>query len=345
MGNERLHVVWLIANSAGMTTVPRRFYLCVCVLRFVCLLLPVVCLHGQNREVLAEFKIGVVGRDLANPHYQAAHAGVRAAARVLSEQYSIDLEIVVQTPKLAEGESQATALAELLVANADGVVISPEADAGVRAAIEFAVEAGQQVVLVDSLTGIDGVLATVGADEREVGRQAARAILPKLPSEGRVAVLVDAAMGDVQQARLEGAREVLGFRRIERIVQVQADYVSAVATLEQVMEADRNRMIKGWLLLTDAPLQGAPVLPWAPGRLPCVAVQTAPSSFLFMDQGYLTALVAHPCYDWGYRSVELLVDALYREQMPESASIVLPTEVIDSRNVDDYRRRWVQWLQ
>ncbi|ADE54636.1 substrate-binding domain-containing protein [Coraliomargarita akajimensis] len=301
--------------------------------------------QAQNREVLAEFKIGIVGRDMASPSYQAAHTGALDAARKLSEEYSIDLELVVKTPKLAEGESQSTALAELLVEDADGLVISPEANAEVEASIQFAVETGQSVVIVDSPMMPEGALANVRADEAEVGRQAAKAIIPKLPTGGRVALLVEEPMSDAQRERLQGAREVLGFRRIETVVRTGADYTSSIAAIQSAVAEDRNHLIKGWVFLTDAPLRGVPAFPWKPGKTPCVAVQTSPSAFMFMDQGYLTALISHPYYDWGYRSVEILLADLYREQGPEQAEILMPTEVVDWRNLEDYRKRWLQWLQ
>ena len=56
-------------------------------------------LEAQNRELLGEYKIGIVGRDQEDPIYQAAREGAEAAALKLNEKYSIDIELVIFTKK------------------------------------------------------------------------------------------------------------------------------------------------------------------------------------------------------------------------------------------------------
>ena len=110
-------------------------------------------------------------------------------------------------------------------------------------------------------------------------------------------------------------------------------------------EADRNDLIKGWVFLEDWPLLGMPALPWKPGKLPVVAIQSSPSAFIYVDQGYLDALVVHPYYDWGYKSVETMIEKLYNEQKPQNNIIRTKPRVVDWRNVEDYRDNWKKWLK
>ena len=104
-------------------------------------------LEAQNRELLGEYKIGIVGRDLEDAIYQAAREGAQAAALKLNEKYSIDIELVIFTPDKTKGGSQMTSLAELFIENADGLIISPENTEAVRASIDFALQQGQEVRL------------------------------------------------------------------------------------------------------------------------------------------------------------------------------------------------------
>ncbi|WP_269524263.1 sugar ABC transporter substrate-binding protein [Coraliomargarita parva] len=303
------------------------------------------CTFAQNREVLGEYKIGIIGRDQEDAIYQAAHLGAQNAARALSQKYSIDVELLVLTPDKTQGDSQSGALGMLFVEDADGLIISPSDSDNIRSAVEFASEAGQSIIFFEeSLKGIQP-LASVVADETEAGRLAAQAILPKLPTQARVAVLTSAVDDERVQARLKGVREVLGYKRIEKIVATQPDYRSAIETIRQTIEADRNHYIQGWIFLDDWPLLGMPALPWKAGKLPCVAIQSSPSAFIYIDQGYVDALVVHPYYDWGYQSMEILVNKLYRGIDPDTTTLTTEPRVVDWRNVEDYRQNWKSWLR
>ena len=48
-------------------------------------------LPAQNRELLGEYRIGMLGQDQEDAIYQAAHQGALASALNFSEQYSIDV--------------------------------------------------------------------------------------------------------------------------------------------------------------------------------------------------------------------------------------------------------------
>jgi ribose transport system substrate-binding protein len=301
-------------------------------------------LQAQNREILAELKIGVIGRSLADPSYQAVHSGARDAARALSQSYSIDVELRVLTPQLSNGQTQSSALGQLLIEGADGFIISPEINSEVEESIRFAIEEGQKAVVFEGLKPVANALAQVVANERAAGRQAGKAIQSKLPTRGRIAILTSEQPNEAELARLDGLRDALGYKRIECIVTCQPNYRSANEAIRLAEEKDRGHLIKGWVFLNDWPLRGAPALPWPPGKLPCVAIQSSPATFIYLDEGYLSAFVAHPYYDWGYRSMEMLIQSLYRKQSPEPYTLVLGTRVINKDNAEAYRREWQEWL-
>lgn len=320
-------------------------------MRILFLLLAMISLLGQsssllaqNRELLAELKIGMIGRDLSDPSYQAAHAGALDAAQELSNKYSIDVEVRVLTPRLSDGQTQSSALGQLLIEGADGFIISPEASHEVHESIRFAIEEGQKVVIFESLHPLNTALARVIADEQSAGRQAGEEILQHLPTRGRVAVLTSKDPDEAEQARLQGLRDALGYKRIERIVPCEPNYISAIEAVKIAEEEDANHLIKGWVFLDDWPLRGTPALPWPPGKLPCVAIQSTPSAFIYLDNEYLSAFITHPYYEWGYRSIETLVQSLFLNSPPERPTLVLKTRVIDWENAEKYRQEWQHWL-
>lgn len=300
---------------------------------------------AQNREILGEYKIGIIGRDQEDTIYQAAHLGAQDAARELSEKYSIDVELLIYTPESSQGGSQPTSLAELFLENADGFIISPTASEIVASSINFAREEGQEVVFFESeLEGVQPMTAIL-ADEKQAGRLAGKAILKKLPTKARVAILTSSSPTPQLKERLEGVRAALGYRRIEKVVATEQDYHSAIQTIHQTMEEDRNDHIKGWIFLEDWPLLGMPALPWKPGKMPVVAIQSSPSAFIYTDEGYLDALVVHPYYEWGRMGVIAMVEKLHNNKAPESTIMLTQPRLVDWRNLEAYREDWKTWFK
>ena len=307
--------------------------------------LSALCAHAQNREVLGEYRIGIVGCDQGDASYQATQCGAQDAARALSAQYSIDVELLNATPSPEQGESQTTSLAELFVENADGFLISPEAPERIRGSIEFAQAQGQQVVLFEHQLEDLQPLAALVADEVEAGRLAAQAILKTLPTKGRVAILTSEQADAGIHDRLQGARAALGYRRIEKIVPCAPNYAAAIAAIRATQAADRNHRITGWLFLDDWPLLGMPALPWKAGELSCVAIQSSPSALMYIDQGYVNALIVHPYYEWGHASMTALVNQLHNGRAPDAPTVLTAPRIVDWSNLDAYRDNWKSWLK
>ncbi len=320
--------------------------------RFLILLASSLCLQiglsdltAQNREILGEFRIGIIGQDQDDPIYQATQIGAQRAALQLSRDLSIDVEVVIATPNRTLGADQSIALGKLFIGDTDGILISPGDSEIVRPAVEFAIEQGQEMVFFE--TAIEGIepLASFTADEETAGRLAAKAILRKLPSTGRIAILTSNTPSPTLKKRLAGARAVLGYRRIEKIVTCNEDYRSAIEAIIKAEEEDRNDLIRGWLFLDDWPLKGLPALPWKPGKLPCVTIQSSPTAFLYIDQEYVDTLVVHPYYEWGYQGVETLVNKLFKDITPGNRLKQSEPTLIDWKNVDQYRQDWADWLR
>ncbi|MFQ3224079.1 MAG: ribose transport system substrate-binding protein [Lentimonas sp.] len=340
--HERFNLPDISHSPSIITAVIRHFKF---TLSAAVLLLGTLGAHAQNREILGEYRIGIVGRDQGDATYQATHLGAQNAARELSEQYSIDVELLVFTPNVEQGGSQQAALAGLFIEDADGFIISPAEPEALRPSIEFALEQGQEVVFFENQIKDIEPLAAYIADEVEAGRLAAQSLLKKLPTKGRVAILVSDNLDSGMQDRLAGAREALGYRRIEKVVQCAPDYQSAIEAIRATQEADRNDLIKGWLFLGDWPLLGMPALPWEPGQFPCVAIQSSPSAFMYIDQGYVDALIVHPYYEWGQSSMTALVNKLHKQESPKEQIQRNAPRVVDWRNIETYRESWKIWLK
>ena len=297
---------------------------------------------AQNLEVLGEYKIGIVGQDFEDAIYQATHLGAQEAARDLSRRYSIDIELIVLTPDLNQGGDQEVSIGQLFIGDADGFIISPVK--GVQNAVAFAQEQNQQIIFFE--TALENIvpLASIIADEYTSGVLAGRYIAKLLPNKGRAAILMANNPSAAMLERLDGVRTSLGYKRIEKIVRCEPYYSAAIAAICEADRDDVNDYIDGWVFLDDWPLLGIPTLPWEAGRLPCVAIQSSPSAFLYLDKGYVNALVVHPYYKWGYQSVVMMVDKLHKNQLPNLPHTITAPMVVDWQNVESYRKSWKHWF-
>jgi len=55
-------------------------------------------------------------------------------------------------------------------------------------------------------------------------------------------------------------------------------------------------------------------------------------------------LLAQQCYEWGYRSVEHLVNKVHFKKNPSSVKDVSPLVPVTRANVDEYAKNWEKWL-
>jgi ABC-type sugar transport system substrate-binding protein len=300
--------------------------------------------NAQNIEILGEYRIGIVGQEKNNSIYQATHVGALDAALAISKRDSIDIEVIVLTPDQSQGQNQEDSLGQLFIENADGIIISPGNAPTTHEAIRFAQEQGQKIVFFETDVEEINSFASIIANEFRAGFLAGKTIEKLLPTRARIAILMNAESNSTQQERLRGLRSAIGYKRIEKIVTTQPDYFSSIEAIRKTEDTDRNDLISGWVFLDDWPLLGMPAFPWKAGERPCVAIQSSPSAFMHLDQGYLDALVVHAYYDWGYKSVETLIEYLHNNKT-SPRRIETEPQVIDRLNIKSYRNKWQQWLQ
>jgi ribose transport system substrate-binding protein len=55
-------------------------------------------------------------------------------------------------------------------------------------------------------------------------------------------------------------------------------------------------------------------------------------------------LLAQQVYEWGYRSIEHLVDKVILKKNPASVKDVSPLIPVTKANVDEFAKNWEKWL-
>ncbi|MDQ6631079.1 MAG: substrate-binding domain-containing protein, partial [Verrucomicrobiota bacterium] len=116
----------------------------------------------------------------------------------------------------------------------------------------------------------------------------------------------------------------------------------AAAKVEQVMQS--NPDITGWAMIGGWPLFTDNALKWSPGSVKCVSVDALPPELAYLRSGHVQLLLAQQVFEWGYRSVEHLINKIHLKKNPAKIKDVSPLIPVTKKNVDEFAKNWEKWL-
>jgi ribose transport system substrate-binding protein len=292
-----------------------------------------------------ELTLGLVAKSQGNPVFQAARVGAEDAAKELGKELGMTIKIDWRTPNEEDAQKQAEAIEQLVLAGAEGIAVSCSDANKLTATIDRAVDNGVPVVTFDSDAPASKRFVTYGVDDLECGQQTMAELAKAMNGQGVVAVLAGNQTAPNLQKRVQGVREEakkypgITIRDVYYHKETPQD---AAAKVEQVMQANPDitgwAMIGGWALFTDNALK------WTPGTVQCVSVDALPAQLAYIRSGHVPVLLAQQCYQWGHRSVNLLVDKIVRKKSPPAAKEISSLVRVDASNLEAYGKNWEKWL-
>ncbi|MBI2513409.1 MAG: substrate-binding domain-containing protein [Opitutae bacterium] len=290
--------------------------------------------------------LGLVAKSQGNPVFQAARVGAEDAAADLGKKLGLTIKIDWRTPNEEDAQKQAEAIEQLVLAGAEGIAVSCSDANKLTDAINSAVNNGVPVVTFDSDAPNSKRFATYGIDDLECGKQTMEELARVLGGKGIIAVLAGNQNAPNLQRRVAGVREAakkypgIAIRDVYYHKETPQD---AAAKVEQVMQANPDitgwAMIGGWALFTDNALK------WQPGTVQCVSVDALPAQLAYIRSGHVPVLLGQQCYQWGYRSVGLLIDKIVLKKDPPAVKEISALVPVTKDNVDDYAKNWAKWLR
>ena len=294
----------------------------------------------------ASYQIGLIAKSESNPVFIAARVGAEDAARELSAKYNIDVKILWRTPAEEDAQKQAAFIEQLIVSGVDGLAISCSDASKVTPAINKAVGRGIQVVCFDSDAPASKRFVYHGVDDVECGRAVMRELAAALrDSRGRIAILAGNQTAPNLQARVRGVKEELEKHPDLKLADVYFHRETAQDAAAKVQEVQTaNPDIVGWAMVGGWPLFSDALMNWPPGRVQIVAVDALPAQLKYVEKGIVQALLAQRVYDWGHRSVELLIDKLHNNKAPRSKRDVAKLDRVTRENAREYGKNWEKWL-
>jgi ribose transport system substrate-binding protein len=291
------------------------------------------------------YTIGLVAKSQGNPVFQAARVGATDAARDLGEKHGLEIRIDWRTPNEEDAQRQAQAIEQLVLAGVDGIAVSCSDANMLTDAINSAVRNGVPVATFDSDAPASRRFVTFGVDDIQCGEQVMRELAKVMGGKGVVAVLAGNQNAPNLQKRVQGvrnaARQYPGIN-IRGVYYHRETPQDAAARVEQVMQA--NPDVTGWAMVGGWPLFTENALRWPPGTVKCVSVDALPPQLAYLRSGHVQMLLAQQVYEWGYRSVEHLINKLHFKKDPDVLHDVSPLVPVTVENVDEFAKNWEKWL-
>src|SRR6267378_3986019 len=305
-------------------------------------LLSLASVHAQGKKA---YTIGLIAKSQSNPVFQAARVGAEQAAKDLGNKNGISIKIDWRTPNDEDAQKQAEALEQLVLAGANGIAVSCSDANKLTDAINSAVRNGVPVATFDSDAPASKRFVTYGVDDVKCGEQVMDELAKVMDGKGIVAILAGNQNAPNLQKRVQGAKNAAkkypGIKIRESYYHKETPQ-DAAAKVEQVMQA--NPDINGWAMIGGWPLITDNALKWQPGSVKCVSVDALPPELAYLKSGHVQLLLAQQVYDWGYRSIEHLINKIHLKKDPSSVKDVSPLLPVTRETADEFARNWEKWL-
>ena len=288
-------------------------------------------------------KIVMIAKNTTNPIFVSARKGAEAAARDLAEKHRIRIEIVWMTPDREDGDLQASAIAQAVRDRASAILISCSDPARTTSAIDNAVERGVPVMTFDSDAANSKRFAFYGVDDEKLGQTVMRELASQIRKKGPVAILAGNADAPNLRKRVDAVKkEAALYPGIQIVGTYNHTETPADAAAEVIRAQAENPQIRGWAMVGGWALSTPRLMKELdPKKVTAVAVNALPAQLPFVENGLAPVLLALPTYNWGYVSVQRIVDKIHLKQ--EVPTIIPPMDVV--RVTKDNLGTWARQLQ
>lgn len=278
----------------------------------------------------AHYEIAVIAKSSTNPVFLAARTGAEAAAKKLSADHKITIDVVWLTPPQEDGQVQAQRIAQAVNEGAHAILISCSDAGKVTGAINDAVARGVEVMTFDSDAAQSKRFAYYGVDDEKIGRALMAELAPLMGGKGKVAILAGNQNAPNLRKRVDGVRKEAaekhpGITIVDAFFHLETPQ-DAAAEVVRVQNAYPE--ITGWAMVGGWPLFTKTLLTdLDPKKVKVAAVDALPAELVYVDKGLAPVLLAQPVYLWGSKGVETIIDKIHFKKSVPAIIPMVPTRV------------------
>lgn len=299
---------------------------------------------AEEAKKPAKYTFGLIAKSQSNPVFQAALKGAQSAAKELSKD-GVEITIEWRTPNEEDAQKQAENIEQLVSAGVSGISISCSDASKVTKAIDDAVAKGIPVMCFDSDAPQSKRFAYFGVDDEQTGGRVMEELVKALADKkGRIAVLAGNQTAPNLQARVRGALKKaneLGYKidPTKDVFYNKETPQDAAQAMEDVQ--NNNPDIIGWALVGGWPLFTDALLKWEPGKVKIVSVDALPAQLPYVEKGVAQMLLAQRVFDWGYKSVELLLEKV--QGKPVSDRVISELVPVTKDSLKEWGQQLKKW--
>jgi ribose transport system substrate-binding protein len=292
----------------------------------------------------AGLKIAMIAKSSTNPVFLSARTGAEAAAKALSQQQHVPIEIVWMTPPTEDGQVQAQRVAQAVNEGAGAILISCSDAGKVTGAINDAVARGVPVMTFDSDAPDSKRFAFYGVDDVKAGAAVMDELAKQMGEKGNVAILAGNQNAPNLRKRVDGVKQAAAkypqMKIIDTFYHVETPQDAAA---EVVRVQNAYPQIQGWAMIGGWPLFTQTLLTdLDPKKIKIVAVDALPVELAYVEKGLAPVLLAQPTYKWGQVSVERIVDkVLLKKDVPAINQMELVR--VSKDNLGEWAKQLKDW--
>ncbi len=301
--------------------------------------------HSQTTPPAADvkpLKLAFVTNN-SSDFWTIARAGVNKAKE---EVPNIEVEFTI--PGDGQAATQKRLVEDLLVKKVDGIAISP-IDPANQTQFLNSVASKAMLVTQDSDAPKTNRSVYIGTDNSAAGLQAGELLKKVLPDGGKVMVFVGTLDAQNAKDRLAGVKKAIAGTKIT-IVDVRTDDTDRVRAKANVQDTlvkypDIAGLVGLWSYNGPA-IRGAVKDANKIGKVKIVCFDEEADTLAGVKNGEIEGTVVQQPYEFGHQSMIVMAKVLRGDTsvIPASKTIIVPTQVIDKSNVDDFSAKLKSYL-
>lgn len=299
---------------------------------------------AQSGTAGRTFRIAMIAKSSTNPVFLSARTGAEQAAVEAPKKYGVNVKIDWLTPPEEDGQVQAQRIAQA-VNDGDNAILLSASDAGkVTGAVNAAVERDVPVMTFDSDVPNSKRFAFYGGDDHAIGVQVMSELAKQMGGKGNIGIMAGNQNATNLQQRVKGVvDEAKKYPGIKILTTVYFNETPQDAASELLRVQNAYPSLNGWASVGGWPLWTRTLLTdLDPKKVKIVSVDGLPVQLPYVEKGIAPVLLAQPTYDWGYVSVNTILDTLVaHKHVPQHVQMDLVR--VDKDNLGTWARQLKAW--